>query len=1100
MNTTIRTTTARLGLTLFFLLIAGFCATANATEAVAIPSGTTAGDPAIAGGQVTLPLDDYQKLLHLAATQSLPAPSDYALGQSLLNITYTQRDGQITATVIAEVEVEAFGKEWTLVPLLGPGAALESARIGGTAVQLVQRPEGLFWLAEGRQKGTVQLTYHVDARLHERAYVTSLPIPKASATRFAMRIPQTHIDLAVAPAANLATTDDGAGTTATGTVPVSHALMISWRLADERPYVLSRAEYSGVLQAATQTPGQGPNTAQAIEWRAAIDAELLIDGEVTVPLLSSESTLVDVRVDGEPATLFVDDFVDESGASRRFAVRVSGAGKHRIDLAFLSSVTTPDGVPSSTFDIPGVPVSRFELRLPGDKLLRAVPSRAPAASIDLAGEGETTLATFFIPLSDALSLNWMDAIPADIAVERRANAIVYQALHAAEGVLYGLAAIEYEITRGEANVLGFSLPARAQVNHVTSQAGAIADWVVLEAPEDTETAGSGESSPGRSHIRVFLNRAVSGVFELQVTYEQLLNEVIKGEEPSARPIDVPMINALGVSRQKGMVALLASAELALQPLAHQEMSEVGENQLPAAFRNRLQQAVSHTYKYHDAAAQLAVTTVTPERRQGQFNAQVDMLVSIGEVTLHGQVGVEADVKSGVLRELRLALPASLNVLGVTGPSIRNHEITLEGDRQFVDIEFTREMDGQFRIELNYERIMVDGAGKAVEEALVPRIEVIGADVEHGRIAIEALAALEVQPAHVDQLTSLEISELPRQLVLKTTNPILLAYKYVRTDQPFALELRITRHQEIDVQVAAIDSAHYETLFTTDGLAVTRVRFQVRNSRRQFLRLQLPEGSEVWSAFVDGQPQKPALASGSAADGRVAGASDVLIKMVNSATAFPVELVYATRSSGMDHFGAIEGRLPRPDMIVTRSNWDVYVPSEPRYGKPKTNMQVLVQGVMASVTEASTEILRGAVDNVAGGQPLHIDLPTQGRLFRFAKLYANQAVEDAHFSLSYVDRVARFAGLWTSLLATLVIWAGIVALGVTAGRPDYAPGLAQALGPQLPPHLPWALIVGGAVALALSLTLLGAGLLPPSLVSLAIAVGLGGWWLLRTRWR
>jgi hypothetical protein len=612
---------------------------------------------------------------------------------------------------------------------------------------------------------------------------------------------------------------------------------------------------------------------------------------------------------------------------------------------------------------------------------------------------------------------------------------------------------------------------------------------------------------------VFLNRAISGLFELQVTYEQLLDDAADPTAPTSKPEEVPILSALDVSRQKGMVALLASRELAFEPLEHPKMSEVGENQLPAAFRNRLQHAVSHTFKYHDAAAQLVVNTVTPERRQGQFNAQVDTLVSIGEVTLHGQVGIEADVKSGVLRALRLSLPAGLNVLGVTGPSIRNHEITPDGERQFVDIEFTREMDGQFRIELNYERIMldglgvdgggVDGTGKAVEETLVPRIEVVGADVEHGRIAIEALAALEVQPAHVEQLTTLEIAELPRQLVLKTTNPILLAYKYVRTDQPFALELRITRHQEIDVQVAAIDSAFYETLFTADGLAVTRVRFEVRNSRRQFLRLQLPDGAEVWSAFVDGQPQKPALASDNGT-----GTSDVLIKMVNSASAFPVELVYATRSPGMDHFGAIEAHLPRPDMIVTHSNWDVYVPSEPRYGKPRTNMQVLTQGVIASVADASAELLRGAVESVTGGQPLHINVPAQGRLFRFAKLYANQAAEEAYFTLRYVDRVAGYTGLWISLLATLAIWVGIVLIGIgamrtkgegqIAGVQGEAPGMLQDLQSQLPSHLPAALIAGGAIALTLSLTLLGGGVLPPSVLSLAIAAVVTVWVVWR-RW-
>ena len=88
------------------------------------------------------------------------------------------------------------------------------------------------------------------------------------------------------------------------------------------------------------------------------------------------------------------------------------------------------------------------------------------------------------------------------------------------------------------------------------------------------------------------------------------------------------------------------------------------------------------------------------------------------------------------------------------------------------------MDGLFRIELNYERIMLDGAAQTT----VPRLVVLDADVEHGRIAIEALSVLEVQASRVEQLSSLEINELPRQLVLKTTNPILLAYRYVGSTQ------------------------------------------------------------------------------------------------------------------------------------------------------------------------------------------------------------------------------------------------------------------------------------------------------------------------------
>ena len=86
--------TAFLGLAILSLLLAG---PAQATEVDASqPSVIQPPEPA---GQVTLPLEEYQRLLQLATIQPLSAPSSYAVGQSVLNVVFHQRDGHVTATV-----------------------------------------------------------------------------------------------------------------------------------------------------------------------------------------------------------------------------------------------------------------------------------------------------------------------------------------------------------------------------------------------------------------------------------------------------------------------------------------------------------------------------------------------------------------------------------------------------------------------------------------------------------------------------------------------------------------------------------------------------------------------------------------------------------------------------------------------------------------------------------------------------------------------------------------------------------------------------------------------------------------------------------------
>ena len=245
-------------------------------------------------------------------------------------------------------------------------------------------------------------------------------------------------------------------------------------------------------------------------------------------------------------------------------------------------------------------------------------------------------------------------------------------------------------------------------------------------------------------------------------------------------------------------------------------------------------------------------------------------------------------------------------------------------------------------------------------------------------------------------------------------------------------------------------------------------------------------------FVNGNAQKPAFASDTEADKQ-----DVLIKMINSATAFPVELVYATRGAAMHNFGRIESSLPRPDMIVTHTSWDVYVPATPRYGAPRTNMDIIAIQLIASVKDASVELLRGTVSNVISGEPLHIELPAQGLLYRFAKLYANQSEEDAHFTLRYVHRSAGFAGLWISLLAAAAVWLGIAMLGIGAAPQTTDESKINQLH-SLPPVVPWALITSGAILIVISISLLGASMTPPSVLSLVIATTLAGWQA-RKRW-
>jgi hypothetical protein len=1014
----------------FALLALLFAWPASATESLPSP-----------GGEVRVPLSDYTAMLNQLSQDPRRAPAAYAIGQSSVSVEVSERDGQKTAAVSISVQVEIFEDEWTLVPLLPSGAALRHAAVDGKAIQLVEEDDGLAWSTDKAGTYGVQLVYDVDARRYQSGEVLPLAVPRAAATAFSLSFPGTGVDLSVVPSADLKTADVDGRTLVTASVPATSTIIVTWRGAAERPFVISRAAYSGELHEST------------LLWTGRFQVEVFGSQLVTLPLMPVGVTLSDIRVDGEAATVLEQDGF--------FATLLHGRGRHEVEVAFQVAVTGESGPPRASLQIPRIPVSRFDLVLPGSKDVKVAPG-ADVMTQDVEG---TTRTTAFIPMSDQVVFTWTEAVPEDLRGDLRANASLYHTIHAEEGVLHARGTVVYEITHGETSLLSLEIPEDAQVNRIWMPAGGLSDWVVADSDK-----------AGRKRIDVFLERPVTGEILLEVSYEKLLG--IGGDADAA--IAVPLLSADKVHRQRGMVALLSGAELTLEPESAEGLTKVGENQLPPFIRNEITLTVAHTFKYVEALPKLEVKTVAPERKRGQFDAQIDTLVSLGDVTMKASASVEIDVKSGTLLDLSLQVPGGVNVLGVSGPSLRTHDLRqAEDGGQVIELEFTREMEGQFRIEVNYERIM-DGAAA---ETAVPAISVADAEVEHGRIAIEALTAVEVRATTVERLSSLDINELPQQLVLKTTNPILLAYRYVNAKPPFKLALKITRHKEIDVQVAAIERADYKSLVTRDGLAVTTVQLLVRNSQRQFLRLALPPDSQVWSVFVDGKPEKPAFAT----DGSDAEGSAVLVKMINSARGFPVEIVYATPIQDIDGLGTVSSRLPRPDMVVTHSRWDVFLPIGPRYYGIDSTMDLVQPGVLVNPRLAGGEVMARVSDAYQAqmGQPLRIIVPTQGIQFAFEKLYANQSSEDAAFTVNYVSARGNRLGVTASAAGALLLWLGIAGLVSRRIR--------------LPRPAVVACVVLGAAMLVGTIGFLGTSPLVASALSLVLAVALAVWAAIQ-RWR
>lgn len=946
-----------------------------------------------AKGQVEIPLDLYNRLVESSRpTQTeRPAPAPYALGNATMKVTVAPGE-RFSAEVNVVLPVDVLEDGWTLVPILPAGTAVSSVLLDGAAVQLISAHGDLALGIRNRRTASLNITYRVDGQRAPKGGFFALPTPAASSISMTATWPSARFDVAVIPSAGTRVERRSNGLRVTATIPTTRGVQLSWRAPSEHEHSLSRASYQGTLQG------------DAVLWRGTYDVEVWSEGAITLPLLWDGVTMSNVLVDGKAAPILQQNHM--------FATRIDGRGRHQVQLDFEVPVERGEGPPNILMNVLAVPVSQFELVLPGKKEVSVTPASHVAQTV----RDGRTIATVNVSLTDEVSMSWTEAVPDEVKAEVRANAGIYHLAHAEEGVLYVRALVDYEVSRGETSQLRFAVPPDVQVNRVDEASGAVADWRLAQEGEQQE-------------VRVFLNRQLQGSLQLDIAFDRSLgagknpgSTAAEGAEDAgdaaaerADAFQIPLLRSLDTQRQRGMVALLQSQDLTLEPVAERGATRVGENQLPAFVRQLSELNVAHTFKYVEEAPRIDARAATPERQQGRFDARVDTLLSLGEVTLKGASSIEIDVKSGQIMELDLDLPVGANLLALSGPSLRDHEVETGADgRQRVHLEFTQEMAGQFRLEASYERLLADDE-QLIE---VPTLGVQGAEVEQGRLALEALSAVEVGVDSAEQLTVLDINELPQQLVLRTTNPILMAYKYV--SPPYRLALRITHHDLVDVQEAAIDEARYRTLFTRDGLSVTTARFHMRNSREQFLRVKLPKGSEVWSAFVDGQSVKPALATDDDGEWH-------LIKIIHSTRGFPVELIYQTAAGPIQGLGTVAARLPRPEILVTRTRWDVYVPTGVRYGRPSGELQLVAQSAEVSAAEVQQEMVDMAAGAAGQGlEPLRLVVPTAGMHFAFEKLYSNQGNRDAGFVLPYASGAGRTLGVLALLLGLVsMIYGGLM---------------------------------------------------------------------------
>jgi hypothetical protein len=288
------------------------------------------------------------------------------------------------------------------------------------------------------------------------------------------------------------------------------------------------------------------------------------------------------------------------------------------------------------------------------------------------------------------------------------------------------------------------------------------------------------------------------------------------------------------------------------------------------------------------------------------------LLGLGEDSTSIYAEANVEVSQGAARQVKIWIPDAVTVNQVLGAMVADWEV--KAGELLVTFLEPVEQTARFVV-IGETRLPREGA------IVIPLLRLLDAERDTGGVAVEVLGAGEIKDLKSEGLESADASELG-QMVSSRQSPSLAAFRFrpggAATTR--SLTVQVARYAQQAVLTANIEEARYRVLMSTEGKALIQARYAVRNNQRNFVKIALPAGAAVWSSSLSGKPVRP----GQAPDNSLL-LPLMKVRAGEEASAFPIEIVYLSRTTAWDEKGRATLTLPVLDLPISRTGLVLYYP-------------------------------------------------------------------------------------------------------------------------------------------------------------------------------
>lgn len=422
---------------------------------------------------------------------------------------------------------------------------------------------------------------------------------------------------------------------------------------------------------------------------------------------------------------------------------------------------------------------------------------------------------------------------------------------------------------------------------------------------------------GGRRLTVYLGEGRTGSFTLTIAGTL-------GDPDLGAPLNIPVVRLNGAQRQSGQ--LVVQVDPAFRVRA-EKLSD--SNLLPLEQTSQWLAADQRELARSGLALELRSTDyrgrLVLERREPLVRYTTLSNVHLTRRALEETVLIEWQVERAGIQQLRFLLPARMAAARIRVPALRHRTVepgfgTEDDPRVRVTLELQDELMDTIRVIIEHDQVLSTDP----HPAPIPIVET-GEPLEQ-YVTIQNSSRDEV--IVVDRVAMNELARQQNRWRRLADLDATLGFIVQRGADKSKLVVQTQPRKALETVGARIGLA--ETVLTVDSSGAYRAvqQLRVENSTLQFLEIALPDGAELWTVHVAGQPVKPAEPDNDET------ATDVRIPLVKTQAGdadYPVRIVYAGQLDNLSSLQRVSFPIARTvNVNVELSQLTLYLPDSQRW--------------------------------------------------------------------------------------------------------------------------------------------------------------------------